>query len=328
MKYRKLLLVSSKKDIRVWSISVCLVTLSCISLKQTARAEVATFAHWSFDAASLSFDLDGNITGASDTTGNHNAVNTEMTGSGTGSPYTSTTIPGSASAVGQFGEGLTLMGNNNLAGGGGNFLTFPNLTELMVANGAPSYTVSYWLKTTTLNSHQFTVLSDWGNAASNPGRFTYGFGFQISSGVAQMRGQSRFNTSGSGNGTDIFARAVTTESLNDGEWHMLTWTFNTLTGTLNSYFDGSMVQTFNSAAASFQMVDSSSPLGTFGLKGDSGNFINGVIALDEVWVIGQVLPQEGIDSLFQNNLPIPEPGTMAFGALGALILTARARRRF
>ena len=121
-----------------------------------------------------------------------------------GPTFNSNTIPGTNSVAGQFGEALTLNGFNNAAGGGGQFLMFPNLTELMFAAGAPNYTVSYWLKTTTTNQHQFTIMSDWGNAANNPGRFTYGYGINFTSGVAQMRAQSRNNTTGSGNGTGYF----------------------------------------------------------------------------------------------------------------------------
>src|SRR5262249_10093886 len=147
----------------------------------------------------------------------------------------------------------------NVAGGGGQFLTYPSLSELMTANsaaGAPSYTISYWLKTTTLNSQSFTVMSSWGNAATNPGAFSYGYGFDLNAGVARMRAQTRFNPSGTGNGTDIFARTVNTAALNNGSWHMLSWTFDTSTGQptsgqLKSYFDGNLVDTFTSAAASF-----------------------------------------------------------------------------
>jgi hypothetical protein len=275
--------------------------------------ESATIAHWTFNTPSLTTSA-GNITGAADSTGNHNALLGASVGSASaangGPTFNSTPIPVANSISGRFGQGLTLTGSNNFAGGGGQFLTFPNLTELMTASGAPSYTVSYWIQTTTTNAHQFTILSDWGNAATNPGRFTYGFGFQFTGGAAQMRGQSRFNTSGTGNGTDIFARSVNTPALNSGEWHMLTWTYNTTTGVLSSYFDGALVETFNSTAANFGMVDSSSPLGTFGLKGDTGNFVNGTVALDEVWVFNNLLSESAVRSLYNNNV-IPEPTALA-----------------
>jgi hypothetical protein len=239
--------------------------------------------------------------------------------------YSSTTIPGSAAVAGKFGRALTLSGNGTAAAGGGNFLTYANLTELMNANGAPSYSVSMWIATTNTSFNGFTALADWGNRNQNPGRFTYAFG---PNSATQMRGQSRFNTSGTGNGTDIFARTPTTPALNDGNWHMLTWTFDSTAGQLNSYFDGALVETFNSTAASFKMVDASSPLGTFGLKGDTGNFISGSISFDEVWVIGQALPAFGVQSLFNENVPvIPEPGTFALAGLGALVLGGFAWRR-
>jgi hypothetical protein len=292
----------------------------------------ATIAHWSFDSNTLSTDGSGNITGAADATGNHNATLGTGVGSATvangGPTFNSNTIPGSNSIAGQFGQALTLTGMNNAAGGGGQFLMYPNLTELMTASsaaGAPSYTVSYWINTTTTNAHQFTIMGDWGNAATNPGRFTYGYGFQFTAGAAQMRGQTRFNTSGTGNGTDIYARAVSTPTLNNGSWHMLTWTFDTATGQLKSYFDGALVDTFQSTAANFNMIASSSPVGTFGLKGDSGNFVNGTVALDEAWVFTDVLSESAIASLYRNNV-IPEP-TSAFLAMAAVLLAAMLRRQ-
>jgi hypothetical protein len=45
----------------------------------------------------------------------------------------------------------------------------------MSSNGAPNYTVSMWIKTTNTNFSGFAGLSDWGNTATTPGRFAYGF---------------------------------------------------------------------------------------------------------------------------------------------------------
>jgi hypothetical protein len=288
-------------------------------------------AHWSFDANTLSFDGSGNITGAADEGGNHNTSLGASVGSATpangGPTFNSNTIPGTNSIAGQFGEGLTLSGSNNFAGGGGQFLMFPNLTELMVAGGAPNYTVSYWLKTTTTNQQQFTILSDWGNAASNPGRFTYGYGINFASGVAQMRAQSRNNTTGAGTGQDIFARVISTAALNNGSWHMLTWTFDTTTGQLRSYFDAALVDTFTSTATNgFKMVNSSSTVGTFGFKGDTGNFVNGSYTLDEAWVANHALSAEEIQILYQSNV-IPEPASVALALSGGIVGFAMAVRR-
>src|SRR5688500_18744140 len=95
----------------------------------TASARGAVVAHWSFDSGTLTLDGGGNITGVADQTGNHNA--TVQNG----------VFPGTDSVTGQFGQGLRFNGNNNLQ--------FANLTELMQANGAPSYTVSLWIQWTS-----------------------------------------------------------------------------------------------------------------------------------------------------------------------------------
>jgi hypothetical protein len=301
-------------------------------LSQWASAGYAgMISHWSFDANTLSYDGSGNITGAAEEGGNHNASLGAGVGSASvangGPTFNSNTIPGANSVVGQFGEALTLTGFNNAAGGGGQFLMFPNLTELMFSAGAPSYTISYWLKTTTTNQQQFTIMSDWGNAASNPGRFTYGYGINFASGVAQMRAQTRNNTTGSGNGQDIFARTANTATLNNGNWHMLTWTFDTTTGQLRSYFDAALVDTFTSTASNgFKMVNSSSTVGTFGLKGDSGNFVNGSYTLDEVWVANHLMSADEIQQLYQFNA-IPEPASVALALTGGIVGFAMSVRR-
>jgi hypothetical protein len=290
-----------RRTFRMGLVLAAAVAGTCL-VSKSAHAQT-TISHWSFNSAGLTTD-GGNITGTAEQTGNHNATNTVTAGSGAGSPYTSNPIPIANSVAGQFGEGLTLTGFNTVAGGGGQFMTFPNLTELMSPNSAgptPSYSVSYWLKTTVTASQQFTILGDWGNALANPGRFTYGYGINFTGGVAQMRAQARNNLTGAGNGADIYARAVNTPTLNDGNWHMLTWTFNTTTGILNSYFDGAVVDTFQSTATDFDMIQSSSAVGTFGLKGDSGNFLNGTINLDEAWVINGAITAEQVGNLYACN---------------------------
>jgi hypothetical protein len=118
--------------------SACIVT--------SGYADVTDLvAHWSYDTPTLTI-VGGNITGVLDLTGNHNAIPGTGIGSASvangGPTFTSNPIPASNSVAGQFGEGLTLTGFNTAALGGGQFLMFPELTELMAVNGAPSYTVS------------------------------------------------------------------------------------------------------------------------------------------------------------------------------------------
>src|SRR5262249_2660931 len=153
-------------------------------------------------------------------------------------------------------------------------------------------------------SQNQTLLSDWGNAAGNPGRFTYAFGTNFNAATPQMRAQTRFNTGTTGNGTDIYARAANTNTpapMNNGNWHMLTWTFNTSSGQFLSYYDSVLVDTFNSTQTNFNMVRSSSTLGTLGLKGDSGNFLNGTFSFDEAWVFNGALSQAQITDLYNTN---------------------------
>jgi hypothetical protein len=111
-------------------------------LLTAGAAEGAIVAHWSLDAATLTND-GTNITGISEQTGNHNpSPGTGGTGGTTSTAHVSAAFPLASSSVsGRYGEGLRFAGNN--------FLLFNNLTELMAASGAPSYTVSMWVKSET-----------------------------------------------------------------------------------------------------------------------------------------------------------------------------------
>ena len=285
-----------------------------------SQGHAAVIAHWSFDSGTLTTD-GTNITSVADATGNHNAApGTGGTG-GTGNQYVSAAFPVATSSVaGQYGQSLRFNGDN--------FLLFNNLTELMAANGAPSYSVSMWAKTETVGGgtgSAYATLSNWGNAPSTAGetRFTYAFGM---SSATQIRAQTRFDNDTT-NGGDIFNRNVTTPvAPNNGNWHMLSWTFDTTSGVITTYFDGAQVEQFTSAATSFAMANSSSSVGGMGIKGDSGTFLPAGVHLDEVWVMNQVLSPAEIQSLFSTNA-IPEPTSLAVLGLGGLGLLARRRGR-
>ena len=146
-----------------------------------------------------------------------------------------------------------------------------------------------------------------------------------------MRGQSRRDepTSGGGgtNGDDIFGRNATTPTaIDNAEWHMLSWTFDTTTGVLNSYFDGAQVDTFTSTDPSFAMANSASAVGSLGLKADNGIFLPAEFKLDEVWVLDQAVEASAIRSLFNNNV-VPEPATLVLVSLLSAAVIGFARRR-
>jgi hypothetical protein len=282
---------------------VGIVTLCGSLMSQTSSAQTLV-SHWSFNSSTQTINA-GNITGFAEQTGNHNAAPGGPTGGASGVANTSAAFPVATSSVpGQFGEAVQFAGNN--------FLSFPNLTELMQASGGPSWSVSMWFKTATNGGgfgSPYSTLGNWGNEsiansdAADKTRFTYGFGPNQ---AARFRAQARrFNAASGNNGTDgsdIIARdVVVTTPINNGNWHMMTWTFNTSNGQLLSYYDNVLVDTFTSTAPSFVMADSSSTIGVMGLKADSSTFAPAGVMLDEIWVYNGILNSGHVGNLFNCN---------------------------
>jgi len=264
----------------------------------SATAQPVAIAHWSFDASSLTIDS-GNIINVADSTGSRDAY---VTPNPIGpNARVSAAFPAADSVAGKFGEGLRFNGDN--------FLVFSNLTELMQSSGNPSYTVSMWVRwlnpTAPVGNTCYRTMSDWGN--QTPGTpnvnsdHVYGFG---PNGATTIRGQTRRPGPGAG-GVDIYSRNATA-TVTDGEWHMLTWTFDSTTGELNTYFDGALIDTFT-ASSPFTMADSVSALGTFGIKADdaAAPFLEADTQLDEVWVILGVLSADDVAQLHDVNAIIP-----------------------
>jgi len=305
------------------SLAMLAIAILAISI---APVHAGTVANWSFDSGTLTVDS-GNIVGAADATGNHNAsVTTTGYGGATGDQFVSAAFDAATSSVaGQFGEALRFNGDN--------YMVFNNLTELMAANGGPSYTISMWVKApagSLSGGIPFATLGNWGHTsvAAGPTRFAYAFG---PAGSTSIRGQVRRNepTSGNGgtNGDDIFARTATTPAaIDDGGWHMLTWTFDTTTGELVSYFNGAQVDTFTSTDPSFAMADSASPVGSLGLKADNGIFLPADFALDEVLVLDEAISAGAVGSLFRNNV-IPEPASAVLMICGMMAAAMLRRKR-
>jgi fibronectin-binding autotransporter adhesin len=264
----------------------------------SAVAQPVAIAHWTFDASSLTID-GGNITTFADATGNRNAYVTPNPlgpNNRISAPFTT-----ADSVAGKFGEAVRFNGDN--------FLVFSNLVELMQASGNPSYSISMWVRwlnpTAPVGNTCYRTMSDWGNqtpgTANVNSDHVYGFG---PNGATTIRGQTRRPGPGAG-GVDIYARNATA-TVTDGEWHMLTWTFNTTTGELNTYFDGALIDTFT-ASSPFTMADSVSPLGAFGIKADdaAAPFLEADTQLDEVWVILGVLSADDVAQLHDVNAIIP-----------------------
>ncbi|HEX2476031.1 MAG TPA: LamG-like jellyroll fold domain-containing protein [Lacipirellulaceae bacterium] len=285
----------------VFVFASCLATLA-ISPERSS-AQPTPIAHWSFDTPSLTVN-GGNITAVDDVVGSHDASvsPTGVRAVAASAPF----VASRDSVAGQFGQGLRFNGDN--------YMIYPDLTELMQSSGAPSYSVSMWVKwlnaAAPVGNTVFRTMSNWGNAA--PGvagtnsSHVYGFG---PNGATTIRGQTRREDDP--DGSDIYARNATA-TVTGGQWHMLTWTFDTSAGVLRSYFNAALIDTFTSTAPNFQMADGLASFGGFGLKADDATqpIQSSDVQLDEVWVFRSILSDTDVEVLFlQNGFgPPPLPG--------------------
>ena len=276
----------------------------CGLLSATVQAQ-EIFAHWSFDSDSLTKDGSGNITGVLDSTGNHNAT----VGSGT---FLSTD-----SVVGQFGEGLRFNGDNHLE-----YPILIGIGEVQWRAQLHSFDVgSMAQRDRSRPVPRHSKQCRTGETAVRE-RMASTLDLLMPSGRPERYAEcaDKLVTRPAPNGTDIYARTVTTPSVNDGSWHMLTWTFDTTSGALDSYFDGAHIQTFNSAAANFQMADSTSAVGAFGFKADNSLYLTGDTRLDEITVFDGALDQGQITNLFQNPIGPPTALTLRVDPVNGHVL--------
>lgn len=304
-----------------------LALAGALMANQQVQAQ-SVISHWSFDTPTLTSDGSGNITGAANSTGNHDAFVDTTTGVGTANSGVnpSGTFAASDSVSGAFGQGIMFNGNN--------YLEYPELTELAGPN--VSFSISFWLllPASVSSPSSYWTMSDWGNGASSGSnaKYVYDFG---PNGATGTRFQFR---TGTGNGTDLFHHEDRTVStVNDGNWHMYTWVYNAPpAGSSNceilTYFDGTQIGDKTTATISSDgMAVAASLYGTFGFKGDSGSFIPSGSKIDEAWVFDGTLSQNQVTGLYSANdiNTVPEPGAMAFAGLGVSLLIGlrRFRRR-
>jgi hypothetical protein len=251
-------------------------------------AHSAVIAHWSFDISTVTTDGSGNVLTAADDTGIHNATGVR---NGTAT---------SASVAGQFGTALQLTNTAGAQAANNYYMTFANLTELMGPAG-PSYTIAAWVNTTNTADNN-TILGDWGNAAAGTDRFIYWFSVNNSSGQGRPRAQTRAQNLPAND--DIFAQqpAVNVAS---GTWRHLAWTFNKSAATLKTYVDGALVDTLSAIVPPLNMTNSASTFATIGRKADNNRHFVG--AIDEIWVLDEVIDDAAVQTLFTLNVA---PGTM------------------
>jgi hypothetical protein len=263
-----------------------------------ARAQV--IAHWSFNSQSGG--------GYADQTGNHNAT---IVTNGTGAI---TSVPGVFGNAASFNNGTGTQATNNA------YMTIPQLSEIAGPSGT-SFSVAAWVQTTNATSNN-PVLADWGTAATT-NRFTYWFSSNNSGTASQPRAQ--FRSSNNPN-TDIVARQATT-NVADGAFHDIAWTWDKPSKTLLTYVDGALVDTFTSAQAVVDILQSDSLLGMIGRKSDTNNFFVG--NLDELWVFNRPLTATEVSRLFSANTisPVPEPTSLALLGVAAAGALVRWRRR-
>ena len=147
--------------------------------------------------------------------------------------------------------------------------------------GGNSRSVNYWMKTTNSN---YIVPLAWGSILTQGGRFS-----------------CSFNYGNSGVSIDIANSAITYSSnqpVNDNNWHMYTWVFDSSTGnTINFvkiYQDGILLSTLNTSFNPNTIINTTNQ-NTLGFNGYDSY-------IDDVGIWNRPLIQQEITDLFNANI--------------------------
>ena len=228
-----------------------------------------------------------------------------------------------ADSVGGF-DG-TLAGSAAFVGGGvsGNAIDFDqatgdlvNMGNVLGFGGALSFTVSTWINTTSMAIIQLIVTKHHAGFANG-----WVLAFNTGSGYGQPNKAYFYDTDLPGQ------EAISTSSVNDGEWHHVVGVFDSALGTQAIYVDGALETTIASGNVT---------------TGNGAEFIVGGVStlapvaaftgqVDDVQIYDMALTVMDIERLFDNpgrNLQnIPLPPAILFLASGLLGLMIKCSRR-
>lgn len=156
------------------------------------------------------------------------------------------------------------------------------------------FTISAWLKPESLptNSLKWVVGKDQGE----PNR-SYAVGLRDISGTKYM--ETMLSTNGSNSGTNNYR--ISSASITTGTFKMYTWVYNSTTGVITGYINGSSIGTANGSTG----IANTGAVFTVG-RSESSNYFDGMI--DELGIWNRQLTADEITDLYTNTRP-PEEST-------------------
>ena len=169
----------------------------------------------------------------------------------------------------------------------------PVVTDMSISG---SFTVNAWFKTTKNNSAgvEEMVVNKGGDGSDSAGQ-NMNYGIFITDAEKVEAGFEDANTSNN----DHFV--VSSASYNDGNWHMATVTYDSQTGAITLYVDGTSVGTDTSA---LPPETNSKPLRIGANSRANDSYFNGQI--DEVQVIRKALGANEVADIYNHTAPFSE----------------------
>lgn len=256
--------------------------VTSLALVVTALSAAQPMAWWKFDETSgpTAFASAGGVNGT-------------LSGAAT----FATGISGNAIQLSQAGAGHVNFGNNfGLTG--------------------TSYTISYWVKTTTTATDQ--VVLGKHRAGSSNGYFA---------GVSQNGPYGAPNKAWAYQSSSPGNQPISTTTVNDGTWKHVAIAYNLSGGSHSIYVDGGLAEATTTANP---MVANGA---SFIVGGVANSSLTGVLSLftgliDDVQIYNSRLNDAQIQALYENpGTAVPEPATLAVVGFGAAALARRRRAK-
>jgi hypothetical protein len=111
----------------------------------------------------------------------------------------------------------------------------------------------------------------------------------------------------------------------DNTWHHVAWVWDKPNKTLKVYLDGleALSSASTQSGANLDILPSASAVAAIGRKADNNRYFSGL--MDELWIVGDALTPDQINTLRTQNIAVPEPSCLCLAAIAVCGLLVKRR---